>query len=279
MSQIPKHLWLNGRVCALGEARISPFDQGLTLGDGVYETLVDRGSGPVALGRHWQRLHHACGTLGMAVPDEQTLRDAFRDVMAANGMKAARLRFTITRGEGVFGSSSTSEPTMIAVATALREWPATERVCIVPWKRNASGALTGIKSISYGENGRAMAYAREHGAGEAVFANTRDELCEGSGSNVFIVRDDVVLTPPLDSGCLPGVMREMVIECCRASGIKVDERRLSIDEFRHAPEAFLTSSTRDVHPVSHIDGRVLPQAPGGLTRRVQAALETSGLAR
>ena len=266
-TSLPTHVWINGRCLTLEAARISPFDQGLTLGDGAFETLVDRGHGPLALAAHHQRLTNACERLDLPAPSEALMRSAFQELMQANGMTTARLRFTITRGESLFKD----KPTMIASAIALHEWPATERVRLVPWKRNPHSALTGIKSLSYGENVIALAHARTHGAGEAILANTRDELCEGTGSNIFIVTGQRVITPPLTSGCLPGVTRELVIAACKASRIELEERPVPIREFLEATEAFLTSSTRDVHPISHIDDRQLPPAPGHITRSVQFA--------
>ena len=86
---------------------------------------------------------------------------------------------------------------------------------MVPWVRNERSAVAGLKTTSYAENVVALAYAKERGAIEAVFANTRGELCEGTGSNVFVVRDGVVWTPPLDSGCLAGITRALAVEWCR----------------------------------------------------------------
>ncbi len=270
MSSLPHHVWMNGHIVPLAAARISPFDLGFTIGDGVFETLVDRGHGPVALHLHWRRLNRGCEFLGLTTPSETQMHAAFRAVMEANQMHTARLRFTVARGE-----PNATHSTMIAVATALHQWPVTERVRIVPWKRNPHSALVGIKSLSYGENVVALTHAKATNAGEAIFANTRDELCEGSGSNVFIIKDNAVITPPLDSGCLPGVTRELVIKACQSAGLDIQERAIPMAEFRATEEAFLTSSTRDVHPISHIDDRELSPAPGKLTQSVQEVLLAS----
>jgi branched-chain amino acid aminotransferase len=145
------------------------------------------------------------------------------------------------------------------------------RVVVVPWVRNDRGATAGLKTTSYAENVRALAYAHDRGASEAVFANTRDELCEATGSNVFVVRDGKVATPPGSSGCLLGVTRALVLELAAAAGIEVDESPLPLDALREADEAFLTSTTREVQPISQVDERAVPSVPGP----VAAALSTA----
>ena len=156
-------------------------------------------------------------------------------------------------------------------ATPVKPWGPSERVITVPWPRLENGALTGLKTTSYGENVKMLAEARKQGAGEAVCGNTRGELCEGTGSNLFIVRDLALHTPPLSSGCLAGVTRALVIELALGLGIEVQEEALPLTCLQDCHEAFLTSSTREVHPVSHIDGRELPRVAGPVTRRLQAA--------
>ena len=268
----PAFVWLNGRVLPTAEARLSPFDHGLTVGDGVFETLPDRGHGPVALTRHWQRLVRSCEAMGIIPPSINVFRDALREVMAANGLTDARLRFTVTAGEGPVGSDKgDAPPTLLAVAVPQTVWPAATPVVTVPWTRNERDPLAGVKSTSYGGNVIALAHAKKHGAGEAIFANTQGDLCEGTGSNVFIVRDGVALTPPLDSGCLAGVTRALVLEACQSAGIPVRECRLAMREFLEAEEAFLTSSTRDVHPILSINGRALARVPGEVTQSAAAA--------
>ncbi len=127
-------------------------------------------------------------------------------------------------------------------------------VVCVPWSRNEHGTLAGLKTISYAENVRALAYAARYGAGEAIFLNTRGELCEATGSNVFLVRDGKLCTPPASAGCLLGVTRALLIELCAEIGIGVDERDIELDALATADEAFLSSTTREVQPIAHVDG-------------------------
>ena len=139
--------------------------------------------------------------------------------------------------------------------------------------RNERAATAGLKTTSYAENVIALAHAKERGALEAVFGNTRGELCEATGSNVFVVVDGVLRTPPLDSGCLAGITRDLLLEWCRDAGIEVVEQALPLDVLARADEVFLTSSIKDVFPVSAVDGRAVV-APGPVTalaRKVWAA--------
>jgi branched-chain amino acid aminotransferase len=140
-------------------------------------------------------------------------------------------------------------------------------VVTVPWVRNERAATAGLKTTSYADNVIALAAAKEHGAVEAIFANTRGELCEATGSNVFVVVDGVVRTPPLSSGCPAGLTRELVLEWCAHEGLAVVEEAMPLDVLQRADEVFLTSSIKDVFPVSAVDGRPLP-APGPVTGRV-----------
>lgn len=270
---LPSFIWLNGRIVSTAEARISPFDHGFLVGDGVFETLVARNGRPFTPTRHWQRLVASCASMGIKPPLFDTYLSAIHEVMRANELQDARVRVTLTSGDGPLGSDRGDSPaTMTVAATVLKPWPPTETAAVIPWRRNERSALVGIKSTSYAENVRALALAHQGGAGEALFANTRDELCEGSGTNLFVVANGRVQTPPLSSGCLAGVTRGLVIEACQAAGITVEEIALPITILQTCDEAFLTSSTRDVHPLARIDQRMMPGAPGLVTQRVAQAL-------
>jgi branched-chain amino acid aminotransferase len=137
-------------------------------------------------------------------------------------------------------------------------------VITVPWTRNERSAVVGIKTTSYAENVRALAAARDRGASEALFANTLGHLCEGTGSNVFVVVDGQPITPPLTTGCLAGVTRALVLESSH-----VVEQDVPFEVLQSADEVFLTSTGRDVQPVHQIDDRRLD--PGPVTARVAAA--------
>ena len=265
-------LWVNGALDELARLRVSPLDHGLLVGDGVFETLRVYDGVPFAWRRHHERLAFSAHGIGLGVPASDELRAAADAVLAANDLRDARLRITVTGGEAPLGSErGDAPPTVIVAASELGPRPSEADVVTVPWARNEHGAVAGLKTISYAENVRALAYAREHGASEAVFPNTRGDLCEATGSNVFLVFQDVLHTPPGDAGCLLGVTRALVLELAAAMAIPVEEAALPLDALHRADEAFLSSTTREVQAIARVDGQKLPAAPGPLTTRLAEA--------
>ena len=268
-------VWLDGGLVEADAARISPFDHGLLVGDGVFETLRVYGGTPFAWRRHHERLVASATGLGLTAPDHETLRHAADAVLHANGLTEARLRITVTGGPSPLGSErGVDGPTVIVAASEVRPWPPSEAVVTVPWPRNERGATAGLKTISYAENVRALAHAHAHGASEAIFLNTRGELCEATGSNLFVVTGGRVSTPPGSAGCLLGVTRALVVELGGTVGIDVVEAMLAPDALATADEAFLTSSTREVQAISHVDGTAVPAAPGPITERLAQAFSS-----
>jgi branched-chain amino acid aminotransferase len=264
--------WLNGELLPLDEARVNVLDHGLVVGDGVFETLRLYGGVPFAWRRHYARLRASADGLGLPLPDEDLIRSAADAVVRANGIEEGRLRVTVTGGTAPPGSHRPDvPPTAFVVASPLDPPAPTASVVVVPWSRNERGATAGLKTISYAENVRALAFAETRGGNEAIFANTRAHLCEATGSNVFVVHDRTVLTPPESAGCLAGVTRALLLELCREFGIDAHERDLTIDEFRDAGEAFLSSTTREVQAIGTIDGVELRDAPGPTTSKLAAA--------
>ena len=262
-------LWVNGEIVADDASVVRADDHGLVVGDGVFETVAVTDGVPFALTRHLRRLERSAAGLGITV-DEQLVR-AGVDAVLADRPAWARLRITVTGGPSPYGSDRGSGPLTVLIATGpLSPWPPTTDVAIVPWTRNERSATAGLKTTSYADNVVALRHAHDRGAAEAIFANTRGELCEGTGSNVFYEHDGELFTPPLSSGCLAGVTRELLIEWLEADGTPVRETALPVDTLRTAQEAFITSTTRDVMPIAHVDGVALPAAPGPLTEHADA---------
>ena len=261
-------VWVNGTLVDPDAPSISPFDHGLLVGDGVFETAKVVDGTAFALRRHLVRLRHSAAGLGLEVPySDEELRTAIKEVIAACGPSAGRLRTTVTGGPGPLGSGRGAVlPTVVLAVTEATPWEADTTVVTVPWPRNEHSAVAGLKTVSYAENVVAVAAAHERGATEAIFANTAGALCEGTGSNVFVGIDGRLATPPLASGCLAGITRALVLEVTDAA-----EQDLPLSALADADEAFLTSSTRDVHPISHVDGTPLPACPGPLTTAAATA--------
>ncbi|MGW5124138.1 aminotransferase class IV [Streptomyces sp. NPDC004069] len=262
-------LWLDGALRDIECARVSAFDHGLTVGDGIFETVKAVDGKPFALTRHLDRLTRSARGLGLPDPDHDEVRRACAAVLEANPTPLGRLRITYTGGHGPLGSDRGDQgPTLLVALGGTTRRPDSTAVVTVPWTRNERGALTGLKTTSYAENVVALARARQHGATEALFGNTVGQLCEGTGSNVFVVLDGEIHTPPLASGCLAGITRALVLEWTGAK-----ETRLPLDVLSRAEEVFLTSTLRDVQAVHRVDDRELPDAPGPVTAKAMRTFD------
>jgi branched-chain amino acid aminotransferase len=256
-------IWLDGGLQDIDSARVSVLDHGLTVGDGIFETVKTVDGRPFALTRHLDRLSRSARGLGLPEPDHDEVRRACSAVLEANPVPLGRLRVTYTGGVSPLGSDRGDHGTTLVVALGETSRRADSTAVItVPWTRNERGALTGLKTTSYAENVVALARAHEQGASEALFANTVGLLCEGTGSNVFVVLDGEIHTPPVASGCLAGITRALVVEWTGAR-----ETDLPLDVLESADEIFLTSSLRDVQAVHRVDGRELSGAPGPVTAK------------
>jgi branched-chain amino acid aminotransferase len=257
--------WLNGVLLDdPAAAAVSPLDHGLTTGDGVFETIKIVAGQPFAVTKHLERLTASATGLGLPAPDHDEVRAGIAAVVKADPEIAfGRLRITYTGGVSPLSSERGNTGTTLLVASQAIEQPAPfAAVVTVPWVRNERSAVAGLKTTSYAENVRALAYAKERGASEAIFANTVGDLCEGTGSNIFCVYDGELVTPTLGSGALAGVTRNLVLAWFGAV-----ERDVPLGRLAEADEVFLTSTTRDVQAVHKVDDRDLA-APGEVTARV-----------
>ncbi|TDD31420.1 4-amino-4-deoxychorismate lyase [Nonomuraea terrae] len=260
-------VWVNGELIDPAQASVSVFDHGLMVGDGVFETIKIVGGKSFALTRHLDRLALSAQRMDLPEPDLEAIADGIAKLLdAAPAWQLGRIRVTYTSGPGPLGSDRGDQgTTAVVIVDEQKPFPATAAVTVVPWPRNERGALSGVKSTSYGDNAKALQYAKKRGGGEAIFGNLAGNLCEGTGSNIFIVRDGRLLTPTLESGCLAGVTRALVLEWC--GGEEVD---VPLQAVYAAEEAFLTSTTRDVQPIRLVDDTAIPAAPGPITAKAMS---------
>ncbi|NNN20357.1 MAG: 4-amino-4-deoxychorismate lyase [Acidimicrobiaceae bacterium] len=259
-------VWLNGGLVNKVDAKISVFDHGLVTGDGVFETIGVYGGVAFALGRHLERLQRSAAGIGLPALDLPEMANGVGALLRANRCVEAKLRITVTAGESVLGSDRIGSPLSVIMATAERI-PAslTAKIQVAPWPRNERGILAGLKTISYAENVAALAWAQSLGADEVVYGNTVGNLCEGSGSNIFVVVDGEAFTPPLSSGALGGITRELIVE-----HLGINERDFPL-EILYSPdleESFLSSSIREAQGISHIDGKPTRIASGPVTTEI-----------
>ena len=257
--------WVNGKLLAPDEKAVSAIDHGIIVGDAVFETIKVENGSPFAITRHLKRLDESSKGLGLDSPNPDTVLKAIEKVLNAD-QKAERLRVTWSSGLGPLSSSrGNGIGTLLIASSSGTVWPQSEKIHLSKWTRNENSALKGIKSTSYAENVIALKAANDLGCSEAIFLNTKGDICEGTGTNIFFVIDETLVTPSLDSGCLAGITRDLVIELT-----PVVERKISFQEISKASEAFLTSSTRDLSAISAIDQLVFPDAPGKVTKDLKS---------
>ncbi|MGW4406474.1 aminotransferase class IV [Nonomuraea sp. NPDC004702] len=257
-------VWVNGELIDPAQATVSVFDHGLMVGDGVFETIKIVDGESFALTRHLDRLTLSAQRMDLPEPDVEAIAEGVGKLLAAApAWPLGRIRITYTSGPGPLGSDRGNQgTTSIVIVDEQKPFPETANVAVVPWPRNERGALSGVKSTSYGDNAKALLHAKNQGAGEAIFSNLAGDLCEGTGSNIFIVRDGRLITPTLASGCLAGVTRALVLEWCGG-----EETDVPLQALYEAEEAFLTSTTRDIQPIRLVDRTELPTAPGPITAK------------
>ncbi|GAA1986730.1 aminodeoxychorismate lyase [Isoptericola halotolerans] len=275
-------IWAEGRLVAAGEAAMSAVDHGITVGDGVFETCTVFDGHVFALTRHLARLARSAKGLGLQAPDESRVREGVAAVveeMAATvGPFDGRLRITVTAGVGPLGSGRVEGAQTVVVAAQDSVMAPTSRSVRSPWPRNERSAIAGLKTTSYAENVVALAHAKDQGADETILPNTVGDLCEGTGSNVFVERAGELVTPRLDTGALAGITRELVLEWGAEAGLPVREAREGelpfdvLDEVSAGRAGLvLTSSGRNVQPVTWLDG--VDVAVGEVSREVRDLFE------
>jgi branched-chain amino acid aminotransferase len=248
---------------------VSANDHGLTVGDGIFETLKTINGKAVLLERHLARLQRSAQLLDLLIPSLDEIRIAISQLLAQEEIvKSAigRIRITATSGPGELGSIRSNGWTLIVVWSESKPWPDSAEVVISDIVRNERSPLAGAKTISYAENVLALSRAKKLAASEAILLNLAGNVCEGTGSNVFIVKNKVVLTPPVIDGLLPGITRNAVIESIPKQ-IRFSELSFTAEDLLNADEVFLTSTTRNIQPVTKINDKTFPI--GSVTRELQ----------
>jgi len=281
-------VYVNGQISSERDAVVSVFDHGFLYGEGVYEVCRTYHGQPFLLDRHLTRLRASAGLIALPVPYDDTIfLDRIAETMSAAGLlpwkpggQDAYIRVLLTRGVGelTYDPAACKTPTLVIiarphVAPPARVYEEGVNVAIVPIQRNAPEALNPlIKSNNLLNNALAMQRALAQSGFEAVMRNHLGELAECSQSNLFVVRDGQVLTPPLRAGLLAGITRQLALEMCRKERIPFEERSLHDEELFGADEAFLTSSTREIVPIVRVDGREIGTGrPGAVVARLRQA--------
>ena len=272
-------VYVNGTIARAEDASIPVYDHGFLYGEGVYETLRTYNRVPFLFDRHMRRLRASAGYLQLDVPfGDEELATWIGDTMTAAGdMREAYIRVLLTRGVGelTYDVRATPVPSLVIIVKPLEEPPARVftdgiRIALVPILRNHPGSVNPvIKSNNLLNNALAMQEANRRGAEEGLMCNYRGELSECSQANFFIVRGGVALTPGTDAGLLEGLTRSFLFEVGQDVGVEVRNKTMFPKDLETADEAFITSTTRELNPVTRIDDRVVgSEKPGPVTLKL-----------
>ncbi len=269
-------VYIGGKLVDQADAKISVFDHGLLYGDGVFEGLRSYGGKVFRLEKHLDRLWDSARAIWLEIPiGRQEISKAIYDTMAANSIRDGYIRLIVTRGAGTLGldPNRTSNPQVIVIADKIALYPeeyyrnGLEIVTASTIRNHAAALSPRVKSLNYLNNILAKIEGLKAGCIEALMLNTKGEVAECTGDNIFIVRRGKLLTPPTDAGILEGITRDAVMELARASGREVRETALTRHDIYIADECFLTGSAAEVIPVVKLDDRQIGSGkPGPITR-------------
>jgi len=272
-------IYLNGQLVPRSKAKLSPFDHGFLYAYGLFETMRAYDGHIFRLDRHLARLRRAAQSLGLATRISAfDLESACTETLEANKLKDARLRLTITAGEGDMtpDPGTCSSPTLLVTAKNIVPLPHEKyesgfKAALSTLRRNSQSPLSRLKSTCYMENIFARMQARADGCDEAILLNERGYLAEGSTSNIFLVNGGKLVTPSLGSGVLPGITREAVLEIAQDLNIETAERQVALKELIEAEEAFVTNSILELMPLTCFDGRPIGTGKAGqLSKKLMA---------
>lgn len=253
-------IWSKGEWVEESCFALSGSDRGVLQGWGAFETMLAMDGTIQHWPKHNRRLMTAVDRMGLADVSGYDVPGIARELCEKNACArgSARLRLTVTAGAGTMTEPAPGANAMVWLsAHALVPAAATCDVVTLPWTRVSNGVLTGWKTTSYAENMVALRWARQQGADEGIFFNDKDELCEACTANVFVCIEGVWHTPGLASGCLPGVMREVILETARNQGVTIHESAITRDMWAVAQQVCLSSALRGVTMVRRADGREL----------------------
>lgn len=272
-------IYFNGHLVPRAEAKLSPFDHGFLYGYGLFETMRAYEGHIFRLDRHLTRLRCSAESLGLRPKlDAFDLENACVETLQANKLKDARVRLTITAGEGDMTPdlNTCSNLTVLVAAKNFVPLPPKRyeqgfKAALSFLRRDSQSPLSRLKCTCYVSNILARMEAKAAGCDEAIMLNELGYIAEGSTANIFLVSKDELSTPSLESGILPGITREAVLEIARDLNIKTVERQVELRELSRAEEAFVTNSIIEVMPLTWLNGEPISTGkPGKLTRNLMA---------
>jgi branched-chain amino acid aminotransferase len=271
-------IYIAGKLYAQEDAKISVFDHGLLYGDGIFEGIRVYGGTVFRLDQHLQRLWNSAKAIWLEIPmTREAISRAIHETLEANHLRDGYIRLIVTRGAGSLGldPTRTKNPQVIIIADRITLYPEEHyrnglEIITASTVRTSPAALSPrIKSLNYLNNILAKIEGYKAGVVEVLMLNHKGEVAECSGDNIFLVRNNELLTPPIDAGILEGVTREAVIELAHDSGREVREIALTRYDVYTADECFLTGTAAEIIPVVKLDDRVIGDGkPGPVTREL-----------
>lgn len=268
----------NGRILPRAEARLSPDQSGLMAGWGVFTTLRLYGGRPFEFPRHWQRMTRDAARLGIDwLYSEAAVGGQIVELARANQRPEGMARLWFVRNHGGLWADNTAPPAtdLVAFTRELPLWPDAHRLLMVPDAVYSAGVLAGAKMLSWAQNSLLAERARRQGYDDALLLNEHDQLAECTSANVFLAIGGKVLTPPLASGCLAGVTRDVLFEIAPRAGIELREQVLTPDDLKSAEEVFISSTTREVAGVGLVGSTQGAEMKWKVPGRITSALESA----
>ena len=250
----------NEEIRHASDKLLAPGQVGLLSGWGVYSTIRVAGGVLFAFERHWARMRKDAAALRVTLPpDPEPVRRKLLELVEANQAFDATLRVVVVRNTGGMweGPGLGRASDLIALTSATKEWGSGVRLCYTPHARYAAGEFAGAKILSWAMNLTWLEAAQSRGFDETILLNERGEVAECTSANLFAAEGDRVWTPPLSSGCLPGVTRDLLLHEIHVPGYRIEERALAPADLERADEVFITSTTRNLLPVVEIEGRAV----------------------
>ena len=276
-------IYLNGKLVDRERAVISIFDHGLLYGDGVFEGIRSYDCLVFQLKMHINRLYRSATGIKLEIPlSKEEMTQALIDTLKANKLRDAYIRLVVTRGVGDLGLDPTKcqKPTVFIITDKIALYPREFyekglKIVVAKTRRNSNFALPPtIKSLNYLNNILAKIEANEAGVNEALMLNSEGYVCECTGDNIFIVKDNNVITPSIEAGALEGVTRDTVIELALDKGLKVEKKMLKLEDILDADECFLTGTAAEIIPVIAVDDKKIGHGqPGDKTKEMIAAFK------
>jgi branched-chain amino acid aminotransferase len=266
-------VYYNGDFLPTDKVAISPFNRGLLYGDGVFETLRAYNGRVFRLEQHLIRMHEGLQVLRIE-PNREAhgIERSINELMKLNKLSDAALRISVFRGDGEGPEPPDGLQSSILIsAKPFNTYRAEDYATgfwtyLVSMRRSRYSPLSRIKSLNYLDNILARLEAREHNAQEALLLNTLGWVAEGATSNIFIIKDKKLITPPVDAGILPGITRAAVLEIADSLNLQAREETFSPEELLRADEAFLTNSLMEIMPLVMLNEKKIGKGkPGSLT--------------